>query len=180
MRVDVSMSEALVIGLIRQNVRTFLTIFGHGSTDVAEVLRVYSEAGAIRVFPVHHETEASHAATALRWTTGEKAAVVTSIGPGALHAMAGSLVASSNGIGVWHLYGDETSEDEGPNLQQIAGHEQHLYLRLTSVLSGSYVLHTPEAIGSALRRGANVVGHPYRAAPFFLLLPHQHATRDTS
>jgi 3D-(3,5/4)-trihydroxycyclohexane-1,2-dione acylhydrolase (decyclizing) len=85
--------------------------------------------------------------------------------------MAGSLVASSNGIGVWHLYGDETSEDEGPNLQQISGHEQHLYLRLTSVLGGAYVLHTPEAIGTALRRGANVVGHPYRAGPFFLLMP---------
>ncbi len=170
-RVDVSLSEALVLGLIRQDVRTFLTVFGHGSTDVAEVLRVYAEAGVIRVFPVHHETEASHAATALRWSTGEKAAVVTSIGPGALHAMAGSLAASSNGVGVWHLYGDETSEDEGPNLQQITGHEQHLYLRLTSALGGSYVLHTPEAIGTALRRGANVVGHPYRAGPFFLLMP---------
>jgi 3D-(3,5/4)-trihydroxycyclohexane-1,2-dione acylhydrolase (decyclizing) len=169
--IDVSLSEALILGLIRQNVRTFLTVFGHGSTDVAEVLRVYEESGAIRVFPAHHETEASHAATALRWFSGEKAAVVTSIGPGALHAMAGSLAASSNGIGVWHLYGDETSEDEGPNLQQIARPGQHLYLQLTSVLGGSYVLHTPEAIGTALRRGANVVGHPYRAGPFFLLMP---------
>ena len=55
------------------------------------MLRVYEAAGLVTTYPVRHETEASHAATALRWVTGEKAAVVTSIGPGALQAMAGSL-----------------------------------------------------------------------------------------
>jgi 3D-(3,5/4)-trihydroxycyclohexane-1,2-dione acylhydrolase (decyclizing) len=170
-RIDISLSEALVLGLIRQDVRTFVTVLGHGSTDIGEVLRVYADAGVVRVFDVRHETEASHAATALRWTTGEKAAIVTSIGPGALHAMAGSLVASSNGIGVWHIYGDETTEDEGPNLQQISKNQQHNYLHLVSVLGGAYLLHTPEAIGTALRRGANVVGHPYRSGPFFILMP---------
>ena len=54
--------------------------------------------------------DASHAAMALRWVTGEKAAVVTSIGPGALHALAGSLVPASDGLGVWYLLGDETTE----------------------------------------------------------------------
>jgi 3D-(3,5/4)-trihydroxycyclohexane-1,2-dione acylhydrolase (decyclizing) len=39
---------------------------------------------------------------------GEKAAVVTSIGPGALQALAASLVPAYNGIGVWYLFGDET------------------------------------------------------------------------
>ncbi|MFD0474002.1 thiamine pyrophosphate-binding protein [Nonomuraea thailandensis] len=65
-------------------------MLGHGSTELGEVLRVYQDAGVVRTFAVRHETEASHAATALRWVTGEKAAVVTSIGPGALQAMAGS------------------------------------------------------------------------------------------
>lgn len=35
----------------------------------------------------------------------------------------------------------------------------------------SYCLHTPEAIGTALRRGLNTVDHPHRAGPFYLLLP---------
>ena len=42
----------------------------------------------------------AHAATQLAWQYGEQAAVVTSIGPGALQAFAGSLVAASNGVGV--------------------------------------------------------------------------------
>lgn len=170
-RVDLTVSEALVLGLMRQNVRAFVTVFGHGSTALGEVLRVYARAGAVRVFPVRHETEAAHAATALRWVTGEKAAVVTSIGPGALHALAGSLVAASDGIGVWHIYGDETTQDEGPNMQQIPRAEQGLFLRLASTMGTAYSLHTPQALGTALRRGLNAVDHPHRAGPFFLLLP---------
>ena len=81
---DLTLSEALVLGLLKQNVRTYLTVLGHGSTEVGEVLRIYQEAGLLRVYGVRSEIEASHAATALRWVTGEKAAVVTSIGPGAL------------------------------------------------------------------------------------------------
>ena len=118
-RVDVTVSEAIVLGLLRQGVRRFVGILGHGSTDVGEVLRVYERHGILRTFNVRHETAAAHAATALRWVCGERAAVITSIGPGALQAMAGSLAAASNGVGVWHLYGDETTEDEGPNMQQI-------------------------------------------------------------
>jgi 3D-(3,5/4)-trihydroxycyclohexane-1,2-dione acylhydrolase (decyclizing) len=33
------------------------------------------------------------------------------------------------------------------------------------------VLHTPEALRDALRRGSLAVNHPYRAGPFYLLLP---------
>ncbi|MGI9007210.1 MAG: thiamine pyrophosphate-dependent enzyme, partial [Streptosporangiaceae bacterium] len=166
-----SLSEATVLGLHRQGVRTYLVVLGHGSTDLAEVLRVYATAGAVTVLAVRHETEASHAATALRLTTGEKAAVVTSIGPGALQALAGSLSAASNCCGVWYLCGDETTEDEGPNLQQVPGTAQHPYLRLMSALGPAYVLHTPQAVGTALRRGLNVVDHPHQAGPFYLLLP---------
>jgi 3D-(3,5/4)-trihydroxycyclohexane-1,2-dione acylhydrolase (decyclizing) len=169
--IDVSLSEALILGLLRQGVTTYLTVLGHGSTDIGEVLRTYAAAGVVKVFGMHHETEAAHAATAFRWATGERAAVVTSIGPGALQAMAGSLASSSDGVGVWHIYGDETTHDEGPNLQQIPRSEQHLFLRLAATLGAAYVVHTPEAIGTALRRGANTVDHPHRAGPFFLLLP---------
>jgi 3D-(3,5/4)-trihydroxycyclohexane-1,2-dione acylhydrolase (decyclizing) len=170
-RIDTTLSEALVLGLLRQGVRTFVGVFGHGSTEIGEVLRIYEEAGLVRTFGVRHETEAAHAATALRWVTGEKAAVFTSIGPGALQALAGSLVSASNGIGVWHLYGDETTEDEGPNMQQIPKSEQGLFLQLCSTMGRAYSLHTPLAISTALRRGLNTVDHPHRPGPFFLLLP---------
>ncbi len=162
---DLTLSEALVLGLLRQDVRTFVTVLGHGSTELGEVLRVYARAGAVRVFGVRHETEASHAATALRWATGEKAAVVTSIGPGALQALAGSLVAASDGVGVWHIYGDETTEDEGPNMQQIPRAEQGLVLRLAATMGAAYSLHTPAALGAALRRGLRTVDDPTGRAP---------------
>ncbi|MFA5064384.1 MAG: thiamine pyrophosphate-dependent enzyme [Dehalococcoidia bacterium] len=170
-RHDLTLSEAIVLGLLRQEVRTYFAVFGHGSTDVAEVLRVYQGAGLVRVLNVRNEVEASHAAAALRWATGKKSAVITSIGPGALQAMAASLVPSSDGIGVWYLFGDETTEDEGFNMQQIPKYEQGLFLRLCSTMGHAYTLHTPMAVSTALRRGQAVVDHPYRAGPFFLLLP---------
>lgn len=170
-RMDITLSEAVILGLVAQNVKTFLCVLGHGSTEIGEVLRVYHEAGLIRALGVHSEIEASHAAMALRWVNNEKAAVVTSIGPGALQAMAASIAPASDGIGVWYIFGDETSEDEGPNMQQIPGHEQHSFLRLCSIMGRSYALHTPGAVPTALRRGMNTVDHPYRSGPFYLLMP---------
>ncbi len=170
-RADLTVSEAIVLGLLRQNVCTFVCVLGHGSTEVGEVLRIYEQAGAVRCCGVRNEIEAAHAAMALRWVTAEKAAVVTSIGPGALQALAGSLAAASDGVGVWHLYGDETTQDEGPNMQQIPKAEQQLYLRLCATLGEAYCLHTPEAVTTALRRGLNVVDHPHRGGPFYLLMP---------
>jgi len=170
-RADLTLSEAIVLGLLRQDVRIFLCVLGHGSTEVGEVLRIYEQAGLVRCCGVRNEIEAAHAAMALRWVSGEKAAVVTSIGPGALQALAGSLAAASDGIGVWHLYGDETTQDEGPNMQQIPKPEQQLFLRLCATMGDAYCLHTPEAVTIALRRGLNVVDHPHRGGPFYLLLP---------
>ncbi len=170
-RVDITLSEAIVLGLLRQNVSNFLCVLGHGATEVAEVLRIYQEAGLVKAYALRSEIEASHAATALRWVTGEKAAVVTSIGPGALHALAASLAPASDGLGVWYLFGDETTEDEGPNMQQVPSHEQHGFLRLCSAMGKAYTLHTPLAVSTALRRGMNTVDHPHRAGPFYLLMP---------
>ena len=170
-RIDTTLSEAIVLGLLRQQVRVFLSVLGHGSTEIGEVLRIYQETGLVRLCGVRSEVEASHAATALRWVTGEKAAVVTSIGPGALHALAASIVPASDGIGIWYLYGDETTEDEGPNMQQIPRYEQHTFLKLCSAMGHAYALHTPLALPTALRRGMNVIDHPHRAGPFYLLLP---------
>jgi 3D-(3,5/4)-trihydroxycyclohexane-1,2-dione acylhydrolase (decyclizing) len=168
---DFTLSEAIVLGLLRQDVRRFLVVLGHGSTDVGEVLRIYQEAGLLRVCNVRSEIEASHAATALRWVTGEKVAVVTSIGPGALQALAASIAPASDGTGVWYLLGDETSEDEGFNMQQIPKHEQALFLRLCEVMGRAYSLHTPLALPTALQRGLVTVDHPHRAGPFYLLMP---------
>jgi len=168
---DITVSEALVLGLLRQGVSRFFAVFGHGSTEVAEVLRIYSEAGLVRVMPVRSEIEASHAAAALRWVTGEKAGVITSIGPGALQALAASLAPASNGLGIWYLLGDETSEDEGFNMQQVPKHRQGLFLTMFGALGEAYSLHTPGAVGTALKRGFSTVEHPHRAGPYFLLMP---------
>jgi 3D-(3,5/4)-trihydroxycyclohexane-1,2-dione acylhydrolase (decyclizing) len=169
--VDTTLSEGLVLGLLKQGVRKYLAVFGHGSTDLAEVLRVYAAAGITRTFNFRHETAMAHAATALKWLYGEAAVVVTSIGPGALQAFAGSLAAASNGIGVYHLYGDETTHGEGPNMQAIPRHAQGLFGQLTALMGESYVLHTPEALRAALRRGSLAVHRSFRACPFYLLLP---------
>jgi 3D-(3,5/4)-trihydroxycyclohexane-1,2-dione acylhydrolase (decyclizing) len=169
--IDTTLSEALVLGLLRQGVRKYLAIFGHGSTDLGEVLRIYEEAGVTRTFNCRNEVEMAHAATALRWQYGETPAVVTSIGPGAMQAFAGSLAAASNGVGVYHIYGDETTFGEGYNMQQVPKEEQGLFGQMTAIMGRSYVLHTPQALRDALRRGALTVNHPYRAGPFYLLLP---------
>jgi len=169
--INTTVSEALVLGLLRQGVEKFVTVFGHGSTEIGEALRVYESEGLVRTFGVRNEIEAAHAAAALRWATGEKAAVVTSIGPGALQAFAASLVAASDGLGVWFLFGDETTEDEGPNMQQIPGTSQYAFLKTFSNMGPAYALSTPGALATALRRGHNAVDHPHRGGPFFLLLP---------
>jgi 3D-(3,5/4)-trihydroxycyclohexane-1,2-dione acylhydrolase (decyclizing) len=168
---DLTLSEAIVLGLLRQDVKRFLAVLGHGSTDVGEVLRIYQDAGLLHVHNVRSEIEASHAASALRWVTGEKAAVVTSIGPGALQALAASIAPASDGIGVWYLLGDETSEDEGFNMQQIPKHEQGLFLRLYETMGRAYTLSIPLALPTALQRGLVTVDHPHRAGPFYLLMP---------
>jgi 3D-(3,5/4)-trihydroxycyclohexane-1,2-dione acylhydrolase (decyclizing) len=85
--------------------------------------------------------------------------------------MAASLVPASDGIGVWYLCGDETSEDEGFNLQQVPKNEQGLFLQLAACLGHAYSLHTPLALPTALQRGAATVDHPTRPGPFTLLMP---------
>ncbi|MHC4137776.1 MAG: thiamine pyrophosphate-dependent enzyme [Planctomycetota bacterium] len=169
--VDVTVAEALVLGLLRQGVAKYLAILGHGNTALAEVLRVYEQEGVVRVFQCRNEVAMAHAATALRWHYGETSAVLTSIGPGALQALAGSLTSASNGVGVWHIYGDETTHGEGYNMQQIPKREQHLFGRLTAVMGESFTLYDPESLRDCLRRGAARVYHPFRAGPFYVQLP---------
>ena len=170
-QVDVTCSEGLVLGLLRQGVSKFLVIFGHGSTDLGEVLRLYEAAGAVKVFNFRNEVEMAHTATALAWAFAEPCAVVTSIGPGGLQAMAGSLTAASNGIGVYHIYGDETTHGEGYNMQQVPKPQQGLYGQITGLMGQSNVLHTPMALLDAMRRGTQTVHHPSKAGPFFLMFP---------
>ena len=75
--VDVTLSEALVLGLLKQGVRKYLAIFGHGSTDLGEVLRTYEEEGVTKTYNCRNEVAMAHAATALRWQYNEVPAVVT-------------------------------------------------------------------------------------------------------
>ena len=169
--VSMGLTEVLVLGLIRQEVTKFLMILGHGSTELGETLRVYESAGLVKGFQFRNEVEMAHTATALRWVYDEPCAVVTSIGPGALQAMAASIVSSSNAIGVYHIYGDETTHGEGYNMQQVPKREQGMFGQITAVMGSSYTLHTPQAFREALRRGATRVFHPSKAGPFFLNLP---------
>ena len=168
---DISLSEAVVLGLINQGVKTFVGIFGHGMTDVGEVLRIYEEESAVKTVNVRNEVEASHVAAMLRCKYNEVPAVFTSIGPGALQAAAGSLVPLANGLGVYYLMGDETSHSEGPNMQQIPKREQELFLRLLSTFGPAYSLHTPEAVFTALKRGDAAVHGRAKRTPFYMLLP---------
>ena len=66
-----------------------------------------------------------------------------------MQAFAGSLAAASNGVGVYHIYGDETTFGEGYNMQQVPKEEQGLFGRMTAVIGQSYVLHTPEGLRDA-------------------------------
>ena len=125
--IECTLSEGLVLGLLKQGVKKYLAIFGHGSTDFGEVLRVYEKAGVIQTFNFRNEIAMAHAATALRWQYGEIPALVTSIGPGAMQALAGSLASCSNGVGLFHIYGDETTHGEGYNMQQVPKPEQGLF-----------------------------------------------------
>jgi 3D-(3,5/4)-trihydroxycyclohexane-1,2-dione acylhydrolase (decyclizing) len=85
--------------------------------------------------------------------------------------MAGSLTAASNGVGVYHIYGDETTHGEGYNMQQVPKPQQGLYGQITGLMGQSYVLHTPMALRDAMRRGTQTVHHPSKAGPFFLMFP---------
>ncbi|MEX3007540.1 thiamine pyrophosphate-dependent enzyme [Hoeflea sp. TYP-13] len=168
---ELTLSEALVVGMLKQGVRRYYAIFGHGSTDLGEVLRIYCEEGAVEVINCRNEVEMAHAATAYAWMHGETPAVVTSIGPGGLQAMAGSLAAASNGVGVYHIYGDETTQGEGYNMQQVPKTEQGVFGKVTALMGQSYTLHTPGALRECLRRGTSCVHHPYKAGPFYVMLP---------
>ncbi|NUY29488.1 thiamine pyrophosphate-binding protein [Paraburkholderia sp. JPY303] len=169
--VELPLAEALVMGLMKQGVTKYLAIFGHGNTAIAEILRIYEAHGLVKCWQFRNEVEMAHAATALSWVYGEVPAVLTSIGPGALQALAGSLAAASNGVGVYHLYGDETTHGEGYNMQQIPRPGQGLFGSLTERMGASYTLHTPAALRDALRNGSAAVFHPWRPAPFYLNLP---------
>jgi 3D-(3,5/4)-trihydroxycyclohexane-1,2-dione acylhydrolase (decyclizing) len=168
---DLTLSEALVIAMLKQEVTQFYAIFGHGSTDLGEVMRIYHEEGVVTVVNCRNEVEMAHAATAYAWVYGKTPAVVTSIGPGGLQAMAGSLAAASNGVGVYHIYGDETTCGEGYNMQQIPKPEQGLFGKIGAIMGQSYTLHTPGALRECMRRGTACVHHPYKASPFFIMLP---------
>ena len=53
--INLTLAEALVLGLLKQGVEKYLVIFGHGSTQIGEVLRVYEEAGLTRTFQFRNE-----------------------------------------------------------------------------------------------------------------------------
>jgi 3D-(3,5/4)-trihydroxycyclohexane-1,2-dione acylhydrolase (decyclizing) len=138
-----------VLGLLKQHVRKPPAVLGHGFTSLAEVLRVYDEAGIARTFSFPNAVAMAHAATAVRWQYGETAAVVTSIGPDALQAFTALLTAAPNGIGANRHDGGESTHDAGPNLQATAIVRGHSRPGLTVAAQGS-----PSPARRAAPRGA--------------------------
>ena len=89
------------------------------------------------------------------------------IGPGALQAMAASIVSSSNGIGVHHIYGDETTHGEGYNMQQVPKREQGMFGQITAFMGSSYTLHTPQAFVKRFEGEPQGFSILQRQAPLF-------------
>jgi 3D-(3,5/4)-trihydroxycyclohexane-1,2-dione acylhydrolase (decyclizing) len=86
--------------------------------------------------------------------------------------MAGRACAASNGVGVYHIYGDETTRGEGYNMQQVPKEEQGP-VRPDDGADGP-VLYAAHARGAARLPAARddaCVHHPYKAGPFFVMLP---------
>ena len=122
-----------------------------------------------------NEIAMAHAATQLSWQYGEVAAVVTSIGPGALQAFrrarwprprTASASITSTATRRRTAKATTCSRCRSPSRAPSAA--------LTAVMGRSHVLHTPESLREALRRGAATVRHPYKAGPFYLLHADQH------
>ncbi len=56
-------------------------------------------------------------------------------------------------------------------MQQVPKPEQGIFGKMAALMGQSYTLHTPSALRECLRRGTACVHHPYKAGPFFILLP---------
>ena len=67
--IDVTLSEALVLGLLKQGVRKYFAIFGHGSTDLGEVLGSTGRRAVTRTSTAATKSRMAHAATALPGST---------------------------------------------------------------------------------------------------------------
>ena len=125
---------------------------------------------SVRGWQFRNEVAMAHAATALRGNT-VRSAVVTSIGPGAMQALAGALAAASNGIGVYHIYGDETTYGEGYNMQQVPKPEQGLFGRMTAILGGRIRCTRPRRSAMLYARAATVL-HPWPVRSFCSAAQH--------
>ena len=170
----VSLSEGLVLGLLKQGVRKYLAIFGHGSTDLGEVLRVYEAAGV---------TQSTTSATRWRWRTRPRRWRGTTARPAPWSPRSGRARCRRwparwprprNGVGVYHIYGDETTHGEGHNMQQIPKHAAGPVRPDDGPDGPAYVLHTPEALRDALRRGTHCVHHPYQGRAVLPAAAAQH------
>jgi 3D-(3,5/4)-trihydroxycyclohexane-1,2-dione acylhydrolase (decyclizing) len=56
-------------------------------------------------------------------------------------------------------------------MQQIPKEQQGLFGQIGALMGQSYILHTPGALRDCMRRGTACVHHPYKAGPFYVLLP---------
>jgi 3D-(3,5/4)-trihydroxycyclohexane-1,2-dione acylhydrolase (decyclizing) len=61
-RIDVTVSEGGVPGLLKQGARKFFGILEHGNTDIGEILRIYAEEGVL----LQRRNATARAATASR------------------------------------------------------------------------------------------------------------------
>ena len=155
--VEPALSEALVLGLMKQGVRKYFAIFGH-ARPIWRVLPIYEEEGATRTLNCRNEVEMAHAAPRCAGNAKCPRSSPRSA-PGARRWPA--RLRRPQTARRYHIYGDD---DVPARLQHAAGAEGRagLFGRLTATMGQSYVLHTPEAARCA-GRGALCVNH--RTAP---------------
>ena len=130
-----SLAEATAEFLVANGIEYIFGIGGHGNTTLIEALLPHARRKKIRVFDVHHEAVAAHAATALRWAHGIESVVLTSIGPGWLNTLIGQATAMSDGHGYLVFAGDKTTAYEGPNMQQIMRDGQFGFARVAEAVA---------------------------------------------
>jgi 3D-(3,5/4)-trihydroxycyclohexane-1,2-dione acylhydrolase (decyclizing) len=174
-----NLAEATAEFLVANGIEYFFGIGGHGNTTLIEALLPHARRKKIRVFDVHHEAVAAHAATALRWAHGIESAVFTSIGPGWLNTLIAQATAMSDGYGYLVFAGDKTTAYEGPNMQQITRDGQFGFARAAeAVAKQAYTLIDPrnaytilpEALAKTRERGS--------AGPVNIFLPMNLQARE--
>ena len=115
---DITVSEAVVMGLLLQGVNKFIVCLWPWHHRNRGSVAYISTSRRIKVYNV--ETKSKHPMQRQRsdGSQAKKLRLLLLLVP-ALSSTGCFPCPAPNGLGVWYILGDETTEDEGPNFQQI-------------------------------------------------------------